>query len=270
MCVFKFVTQILIKQVPSSFVKDLNDVEMQMRVSIQSSQAKDDRKKKENNSLNNLVTFVRQRIKEMANYTQEQTRSRPFPCAHGIIFGIRDMVLKMGDKISCAQVDCVLALCFECVTFGLIGIAMCSAHIRNEKEYREPKFSFLDSSSSSSSNNVAKHAIRAMSDIPLKSGNVNASDNELSQDLQDKEEKETADDEDKELGFADSLLAQGASIKRARESKSLCRSTKHVHPTTCCVERLFSRCKLNMAALRNKMDLDSLDMSMFHMVIKKR
>ena len=86
----------------------------------------------------------------------------------------------------------------------------------------------------------------------------------------DKEEKETADDEDKELGFADSLLAQGASIKRARESKSLCRSTKHVHPTTCCVERLFSRCKLNMAALRNKMDLDSLDMSMFHMVIKKR
>ena len=43
------------------------------------------------------------------------------------------MVLKMGDKISCTQVDCVLALCFECVTFGLIGIAMCSAHIRNER-----------------------------------------------------------------------------------------------------------------------------------------
>ena len=165
-----------------------------MHMCIRSDKTKDDQKQNYK-SLNNLVMFVRQRIKEMANYTQEQTRSRPFPCAHGIIFGIRDMVLKMGDKISCAQVDCVLALCFECVTFGLIGIAMCSAHIRNEKEYREPKFSFLDSSSSSSSNNVAKHAIRAMSDIPLKSGNVNASDNELSQDLQDKEEKETTSHE---------------------------------------------------------------------------
>ena len=182
MCVFKFVTQILIKQVPSSFVKDLNDVEMQMRVSIQSSQAKDDRKKKENNSLNNLVTFVRQRIKEMAHHTQEQTESRSFPCAHGLVFGIRDMLLKMRSEISCAQVDCVLALCFECVTFGLIGIATCSAQIRNEKKYLEPNFSFLrNDSSSSSSSHVATQCIRAMSDIPLKSGNLNANDNELSQ-----------------------------------------------------------------------------------------
>ena len=45
--------------------------------------------------------------------------------------------------------------------------------------------------------------------------------------------------------------------------------TKHVHPRTCCVERLFTRCKLNMTALRKKMDSDSLDMLVFLMVDKK-
>ena len=41
------------------------------------------------------------------------------------------------------------------------------------------------------------------------------------------------------------------------------RDTRHVHPTTNALERLFSRCKLNMTALRKKMDPDSLDMLMF-------
>ena len=66
-----------------------------------------------------------------------------------------------------------------------------------------------------------------------------------------------------DLGFADRLLASGSSRKRARTKTSAYRATQHVHPTTNVVERLFSRCKLNMTALRKKMDPDSLDMLMF-------
>ncbi len=54
-------------------------------------------------------------------------------------------------------------------------------------------------------------------------------------------EAETAQSED--LGFADQLLASSSSRKRAREraKTSAYRNTRHVHPTTNAVERLFSR-----------------------------
>ena len=69
------------------------------------------------------------------------------------------------------------------------------------------------------------------------------------------------DVQNEDLGFADRLLASGSSRKRTKTSAY--RATQHVHPTTNVVERLFSRCKLNMTALRKKMDPDSLDMLMF-------
>ena len=81
-------------------------------------------------------------------------------------------------------------------------------------------------------------------------------------------EDEQIEDEDaqsEDLGFADQLLASSSSRKRARARAmtSAYRDTRHVHPTTNALERLFSRCKLNMTALRKKMDPDSLDMLMF-------
>ena len=81
-------------------------------------------------------------------------------------------------------------------------------------------------------------------------------------------ENEQIEDEDaqsEDLGFADQLLASSSSRKRARARAmtSAYRDTRHVHPTTNALERLFSRCKLNMTALRKKMDPDSLDMLMF-------
>ena len=76
-------------------------------------------------------------------------------------------------------------------------------------------------------------------------------------------QNEAEDVQNEDLGFADQLLASGSSRKRARAKTSAYRATQHVHPTTNVVERLFSRCKLNMTALRKKMDPDSLDMLMF-------
>ena len=81
-------------------------------------------------------------------------------------------------------------------------------------------------------------------------------------------EDEQIEDEDaqsEDLGFADQPLASSSSRKRARARAmtSAYRDTRHVHPTTNALERLFSRCKLNMTALRKKMDPDSLDMLMF-------
>ena len=72
-------------------------------------------------------------------------------------------------------------------------------------------------------------------------------------------EDEQIEDEDaqsEDLGFADQLLASTSSRKKAKTSAY--RDTRHVHPTTNALERLFSRCKLNMTALRKKMDPDSL------------
>ena len=75
-------------------------------------------------------------------------------------------------------------------------------------------------------------------------------------------EGEQIEEEDtQDLGFADQLLASTSSRKKAKTSAY--RDTRHVHPTTNLLERLFSRCKLNMTALRKKMDPDSLDMLMF-------
>lgn len=68
---------------------------------------------------------------------------------------------------------------------------------------------------------------------------------------------------EEEVGFADEALHEAESRKKARLSKSEYRSTEHCHSTTDCVERLFSRCKLNMTSLRKKMDPDSLEMLVF-------
>ena len=73
---------------------------------------------------------------------------------------------------------------------------------------------------------------------------------------------------DEEVGFADEALNDAESRKKARLSKSDYRSTDHCHTTTNCIERLFSRCKLNMTSLRKKMDPDSLEMLMFLKVNK--
>jgi hypothetical protein len=97
--------------------------------SLSSSKKKKD-KNKNKSSLNSLVTFVRQRLKEMISSVL--TKKRQFPCAHGLVFAIRDMVIKMRGKISCDLMDCILSLCFQCIAFGLTGIATCSARIRNE------------------------------------------------------------------------------------------------------------------------------------------
>ena len=77
------------------------------------------------------------------------------------------------------------------------------------------------------------------------------------------EQIEAEDAQSEDLGFADQLLASSSSRKRGRARATAYRDTRHVHPTTNAIERLFSRCKLNMTALRKKMDPDSLDMLMF-------
>ena len=63
--------------------------------------------------------------------------------------------------------------------------------------------------------------------------------------------------------LADEALNDAESRKKARLSTSNYRSTEHCHTTTDCVERFSSRCKLNMASLREKMDPDSFEMLMF-------
>ena len=64
-------------------------------------------------------------------------------------------------------------------------------------------------------------------------------------------------------GYAATLLAHAQASKRARIESSKYRSTNHVSPTTNILERLFSAAKLNMTALRKKMDPDSLNMLLF-------
>ena len=77
------------------------------------------------------------------------------------------------------------------------------------------------------------------------------------------EEAEEQTNEEEEVGFADEALNDAESRKKSTLSKSDYRSTDHFHTITNCVERLFSRCKLNMTSLRKKMDPDSLEMLMF-------
>jgi len=66
-----------------------------------------------------------------------------------------------------------------------------------------------------------------------------------------------------ELGYADQLLRNTHRNKRRREESSEYRAVKHVSPTTNICERLFSKAKLVMTALRKKMHPSSLNMILF-------